>query len=367
MIKIEPEDESQTVTESQPPSSVAQSSIMVSSVYNDGGCSVQMASVCPTTPGEAIGQGPKVLQFFYQNPVDDIKIGFPPVRVTTEEEVNCVVALVTEKAEEYNRRNHLAYKGKQVQYYSSAVQARSILDQEIVRHIEKCFTKKGMKESRTDRKKRSYPKRKEIIKVPQDYFKVKEYNDYEDEEIEEEADNVEEYNPTETEMKSVLEAKVFGGQMPITIRRSKPPRKGVSERKGRGGRNENINKNVPKTLVLGAVEYMLGNKVCDGEKKQTQLNLSSLFNKRGRKKKKKVDIDAFSDEDDYKAPNNIMKSGINLKGQRKSTRINMKYQEEDDNEAVSRNLSKESDDKVNLIAAKSLKMEKKQSISKNKL
>ena len=48
-------------------------------------------------------QGCKTLQFFYQNPVDDIKIGFPPVRVNTEEEVNCVVALVTEKAEEFNR------------------------------------------------------------------------------------------------------------------------------------------------------------------------------------------------------------------------------------------------------------------------
>merc|ERR1711936_1087322 len=101
-----------------------------------------------------------------------------------------------------------------------------------------------MKESQTGRKKRCYPKRKEIIKVPQDYFKVKEEHieapneeceEYEEEEIEEEADDVEEYVPTETEMKSVLGAKVFGGQMPITIRRSKPPRKGVSDRKGRGG------------------------------------------------------------------------------------------------------------------------------------
>ena len=34
------------------------------------------------------------------------------------------------------RRNNLSGKGKPVQYYSSAVRARSILHQEVVRHIE---------------------------------------------------------------------------------------------------------------------------------------------------------------------------------------------------------------------------------------
>ena len=40
-------------------------------------------------------------EFFYQSPLEDIKIGFPPVRVNTDDEVNCVVALVTEKAEDF--------------------------------------------------------------------------------------------------------------------------------------------------------------------------------------------------------------------------------------------------------------------------
>ena len=101
-------------------------SVAPSSVWDGDAWSVQMASVAPATPGVegevVVGQvrpssmskyfsvlyhlqcqGCKTLQFFYQNPVDDIKIGFPPVRVNTEEEVNCVVALVTEKAEELNR------------------------------------------------------------------------------------------------------------------------------------------------------------------------------------------------------------------------------------------------------------------------
>ena len=61
-----------------------------------------------------------------------------------------------------------------MQYYSSAVKARSILDPDVVRHIEKCFTKKGMKEMKAGRKKRAYPKRKEIIKIPSDYYRIKE-------------------------------------------------------------------------------------------------------------------------------------------------------------------------------------------------
>jgi len=352
-IKTEPEGEQPPATPMAPPSqipganqaSVAPSSIMVSSVYNDGGCSVQLASVCPTTPGEAVGQGPKVLQFFYQNPIDDIKIGFPPVRVTTDEEVNCVVALVTEKAEEYNRRNNLAHKGKPVQYYSSAMQARSILDQDIVRHIEKCFTKKGMKESKTGRKKRHYPKRKDIIKVPSDYFKVKQeqvddetelYEELEEEEEEEEevVDDVLEYVPSELEMKSTLEQKVFGGQMPLSVRKSKPPRKGISDRTGRGGRNENVKKNAPETLVLGAIDYMLGNKIAEETDNPATINLSSLFKKRGRKKKKRMDVDAFSDEDNYKAPNSKIVYRTDTEGPRKSRRINMKF-EGDELEVIS--------------------------------
>ena len=85
----------------------------MTSVYGSGQSAAsvhQLPSVSPATPNEAVGQGPKVLQFFYQNPAEEIKIGFTPVRVTTDEEVNGVVALVTEKAEEYNRKHGLSEK-----------------------------------------------------------------------------------------------------------------------------------------------------------------------------------------------------------------------------------------------------------------
>ena len=54
---------------------------------------------------EIIGdpKGSKVVQFFYQNPTDGMRTGFPAVQVATEEEVRCVVALVTERAEEFSR------------------------------------------------------------------------------------------------------------------------------------------------------------------------------------------------------------------------------------------------------------------------
>merc|ERR1719427_1150771 len=240
--------------------SACPTSIQVMSVYNDGGCSVQqLPSVLPATPTEVVGRGPKLLQFFYQNPVDDIKVGFPPVGVTTNEEVNCVVALVTEKAEDYNRRNNLTGRGKPVQYYSSAVQARSILHPEIVRHIERCFTKKGMKEFKAGRKKRAYPKRNQIIKVGAEYFNnmrsqaikqeyVEDDEKYEGSEEEEEEDDVDEVEeqavevvehiPTDQEMKSSLALSVLGTELPEVRRRARPPREGLSDRKGRGGRNE---------------------------------------------------------------------------------------------------------------------------------
>ena len=139
----------------------------MTSVYGSGQSAAsvhQLPSVSPATPNEAVGQGPKVLQFFYQNPAEEIKIGFTPVRVTTDEEVNGVVALVTEKAEEYNRKHGLSEKP--VQYLTSAVRARSLLLPEIVRHIDKCFTKKGIREAQRGLRKRTYQPRKALIKVP---------------------------------------------------------------------------------------------------------------------------------------------------------------------------------------------------------
>ena len=234
----------------------------------------------------------------------------------------------------------MAGKNKPVQYYSSAVKARSILDPDVVRHIEKCFTKKGMKEMKAGRKKRAYPKRKEIIKIPSDYYRIKEeapeediaepeYDATAEEDDEEDVDEVDEvpevpdeYVPTESEMRSQLEEEVFGEvEFGEIIRKKKPLRSGVSDRTGRGGRNEDAKKQLPDKVVLGAVGYMLDN---DNKGKEGSLNLNSLFKKRGRRKKKRTDFDAFSDEEEYTLPSNLCMKNTGVDGSRKSKRITMR-------------------------------------------
>ena len=126
----------------------------------------QLPNVSPATPNETIGEGPKVLQFFYENPAENIRIGFTPVRVTSDEEVKGVVALVREKADEYNKKH--GFSEKPVQYLSSAVRARSLLLPEIVRHIDKCFTKKGIKEAQRGVRKRTCQPIPALIKIPSD-------------------------------------------------------------------------------------------------------------------------------------------------------------------------------------------------------
>jgi len=126
----------------------------------------QLPNVSSATPNETIGEGPKVLQFFYENPAESIRVGFTPVRVTSDEEVKGVVALVTEKADEYNKK--FGFSEKPVQYLSSAVRARSLLLPEIVRHIDKCFTKKGIKEAQRGVRKRTCQPIPALIKIPSD-------------------------------------------------------------------------------------------------------------------------------------------------------------------------------------------------------
>ena len=140
--------------------------IDVSGSGQSAGTVHQLPNVSSATFNEAIGEGPKVLQFFYENPAESIRVGFTPVRVTSDEEVKGVVALVTEKADEYNKKHGLSEKP--VQYLSSAVRARSLLLTEIVRHINKCFTKKGIKEAQRGARKRTYQPRRALIKVPPD-------------------------------------------------------------------------------------------------------------------------------------------------------------------------------------------------------
>ena len=190
-----------------------------------------------------------MLQFFYENPAESIRVGFTPVRVTSDEEVKGVVALVTEKADEYNKKHGLSEKP--VQYLSSAVRARSLLLPEIVRHIDRCFTKRGIKEAQRGVKKRTYQPRPALTKTPRDQV-VKPIDlsgaeknvegehareedapgpqKFEEEDNEEEVGGVEECVPEEGEMKGVLEEKIFGGLLPKAVRKLKPTRKGFSER-----------------------------------------------------------------------------------------------------------------------------------------
>ena len=50
--------------------------------------------------------GSRTLQFFYRDTGAGTKLCFPPVRVTTELEVDCVAALLREKAEQFHRKHH---------------------------------------------------------------------------------------------------------------------------------------------------------------------------------------------------------------------------------------------------------------------
>ena len=159
-----------------------------------------------------------MLQFFYENPAESIRVGFAPVRVTSDEEVKGVVALVTEKADEYNKKHGLSEKP--VQYLSSAVRARSLLLPEIVRHIDRCFTKKGIKEAQRGVRKKIYQPRPASNKIDNE----------EEVDLVEESVPEEEYVPEEGEMKGFLEEKIFGGLLPKAVRKLKPPRKGLSER-----------------------------------------------------------------------------------------------------------------------------------------
>merc|ERR1712012_560246 len=130
--------------------------------------------------------------------------------------------------------------------------------------------------------------------------------------------------PDEKELRTELVETVFGGNyFPEIVRKKKPQRSGVSERHGRGGRNEVFKKDASENLVLGVVDYMLEN---DGKNKEGTLNLTSLFKKRGGRKKKRADVDVFSDEDDYVAPNYMISTSA--EGSRKSKRLTMRLDSE---------------------------------------
>jgi hypothetical protein len=302
-----------------PPSSVRPPA----SVYN--GASVRVVDSvlsCPSSsmqPSSRVGQGSKCLQFFYESPEDGEKIAFKPVYVDNDEEVHCVVALVAERAAEYQSK--VGLRPRPFLYYSDAVRAKSRLDPDIVRYIERCFTKKGMKDHRTGFKKRVYPKRKETLIVKKT---VKEESELEAQQAEEQEEEVKEKEEEEVEVdaparvelapppkrrparraqtskpfekkiqmeerveedlddeaaKRSLEELVFGGVMPKVRQKEKELAKPRSERKGRGGHN--VRDEANPLDVLNAVGYML-NPEDEGVDSRfaRQVKQSSLFKSR---------------------------------------------------------------------------------------
>ena len=75
--------------------------------------------------------------------------------------------------------------------------------------------------------------------------------------------------------------------------------------------------------------------------KEGSINLNSLFKKRGRRKKKRTDFDAFSDEDEFTLPNSLCMKNTGVDGSRKSKRITMKQESgEEENTPVTHDKEK---------------------------
>jgi len=110
-----------------------------------------------------IGSGSKKVEFFYENRESP---AFPPVYVDTEEQVRAVAAFAAEKEAEFNLRCDKE-KHAVIQYYTEAAIAKSTLEKDVLKHIQSCFTKKGMRDYKRGVKRRNYPKRSTIIKINQ--------------------------------------------------------------------------------------------------------------------------------------------------------------------------------------------------------
>ena len=122
--------------------------------------SIQEYSHWEVSQGKKIGKGQKCVQIAYKSST------FSPVFVETIDEVKAIVALAKEKIKE---REYIdKHGGKSCTFRitptSEATCARSILPKDIVKYIDKAFTKKGLKENIIGRKRRNYPQRSKVIK-----------------------------------------------------------------------------------------------------------------------------------------------------------------------------------------------------------
>ena len=78
-------------------------------------------------------------------------------------QVSAVGALMKEKADEYNWKYGLS--AQPVKYLSESVRAKSLLEPDVIRHIERCFTRTGMREAKRGPRK---PRKRQMVQVPRD-------------------------------------------------------------------------------------------------------------------------------------------------------------------------------------------------------
>ena len=111
-----------------------------------------------------IGNGQKCVHLAYKSST------FSPLYVDTEKEVKAIVALTKEKIKEleYKEKHGGTRSLTRLTPSSEAACARSILSKDIVKYIERAFTKRGLWDHIVGRKRPNYPKRSKVIKVNQD-------------------------------------------------------------------------------------------------------------------------------------------------------------------------------------------------------
>ena len=111
-----------------------------------------------------IGNGQKCVHLAYKGST------FSPLYVDTEKEVKAIVALTKEKIKEleYKEKHGGTRSLTRLTPSSEAACARSILSKDIVKYIDRAFTKRGLVDHIVGRKRPNYQKRSKVIKVNQD-------------------------------------------------------------------------------------------------------------------------------------------------------------------------------------------------------
>ena len=93
-------------------------------------------------------------------------IRFGPIYAKDEREVRHIFEFFNDKIRKYEFKNQEIRVGKVFAPTSAAVQAKWALPSDVVQYIEKSLTKKEINKKMVGKKRPSYPKRSEIIKLP---------------------------------------------------------------------------------------------------------------------------------------------------------------------------------------------------------